>query len=117
MHKFTCATFEHHWDLSLRDCSERREKETQKLATQKTLRKTHIVQQTKHQGQIISNSMLSVQLQEIGWDLSLMKISYNLTKRTTKTEKFENSNMFIINFKTIRDKLTVSGNIIQSMLN
>ena len=33
--------------------------------------------------------MFSLELQEIGWDLSMMKISYNLTKRTTKTEKFE----------------------------
>ena len=62
--------------------------------------------------------VLSLEIQEIGWDLSLMKISYNLTKRTTKNEKFEkNFNMFIINFKTIRYKLTASGNIIHSMLN
>ena len=47
-----------------------------------------------------------------------MKISYNSTKRTTKTEKFEkNFNMFVINFQTIRYKLTDSGNIIHSMLN
>ena len=47
-----------------------------------------------------------------------MKISYNLTKRTTKTEKFEkNFNMIIINFKTIRYKLTALGNFVHSMLN
>ena len=47
-----------------------------------------------------------------------MKISYNLTKRTTKTEKLEKySKMFIIYFKTIRYKLTASGNINHSMLN
>ena len=62
--------------------------------------------------------MLSFEIQEIGWELSLRKISYNLTKRTTKTEKFEkNFNMFLINFKTIRDKLTALGKIIHSMLN
>ena len=62
--------------------------------------------------------MLSLELQEMGWDLSLMKVSYNSTKRTTKTEKFEkNFNMFIINFQTIRYKLTDSGNIIHSMRN
>ena len=33
--------------------------------------------------------MLFLEIQEIGLDLSLMKISYNLTKRTTKTEKLE----------------------------
>ena len=47
-----------------------------------------------------------------------MNISYKLTKRTTKTEKFEeNFNMFIIYFKTIHDKLTASGKIVFSMLN
>ena len=33
--------------------------------------------------------MLFLEIQEIGLDLSLMKILYNLTKRTTKTEKLE----------------------------
>ena len=62
--------------------------------------------------------MLFLEIQEIGWDLSLKKISYNLTKRTTKTEKLENYfKMFIINFKTIRYKLTASGNINHSILN
>ena len=36
---FTWATFENHWDLILGDCSERREKETQKFATLLTFRK------------------------------------------------------------------------------
>ena len=35
---------------------------------------------------MISVDMLFFGTQEIGCDLSLMKISYNLTKRTTKTE-------------------------------
>ena len=44
--------------------------------------------------------MLFLGIQEIGLDLSLMKISYNLTKRTTKTEKLGNNfKMFI---KTLR---------------
>ena len=33
--------------------------------------------------------MLFFETQEIGCDLSLMKINYNLTRRTTKTGKFE----------------------------
>ena len=33
--------------------------------------------------------MLFFEIQEVGLDLSLMKISYNLTKSTTKIEKFE----------------------------
>ena len=60
----------------------------------------------------MSTDMLFLEIQEIGWDLYLMKISYNLTKRTTKTEKLEKYfKIFIINFKTIRYKLTASGNI------
>ena len=48
LNKFILATFVNHWDLLLRDCSERREKEAQKMTTQKTFIRTHIVQQTKH---------------------------------------------------------------------
>ena len=56
--------------------------------------------------------MLSPEKQETGWDLFLMKISYNLTKRTTKTERFEKCfKLFILDFKTIHYKLTASGNI------
>ena len=61
----------HTWktlDLLLRDCSERREKETQKMISQKLFTKTHIVQQTKHRGQIISIDMLCLETQEIGCD-------------------------------------------------
>ena len=55
--------------------------------------------------------------QEIGCDLSLMKISYKLTKKTT-TEKFEKYlKVYIINFKTKGYELTASGNIINSILN
>ena len=44
--------------------------------------------------------MLFLEIQEVGLDPSLMKISYNLTKRTTKTEKLEKYfKMFI---KTLR---------------
>ena len=59
--------------------------------------------------------MLFLEIQEIGWDLSLMKISYNLTKGTIKTEKY--FKIFIINIKTIRYKLTASCDINHSILN
>ena len=62
--------------------------------------------------------MLFLEIQEIGWALLLMRISYNLTKRITKTEKLEKYfKMFIINFKTIRYNLTASGNLNHSILN
>ena len=55
--------------------------------------------------------MLFPEIQEIGGDLSLMKI--NLTKRTKTIEKFEkNLKTYIINLKSIRYKLTALGNII-----
>ena len=38
---------------------------------------------------MISTDMLFPEIQEFGWDLSLMKLSYNWTKRRTKAEKFE----------------------------
>ena len=50
--------------------------------------KTYIVQQTKRRWQKISADILFFEIQETGCDLFLMKISYNLTNRTTKTEKF-----------------------------
>ena len=55
--------------------------------------------------------MLIFELQGIVWDLSMTRISYKLTKRTTKTEKSLKT-YDIINFKTIPYKLTASGNII-----
>ena len=35
MNKLNWATFENYWDLLLRECAKRREKETQILGTQK----------------------------------------------------------------------------------
>ena len=61
--------------------------------------------------------MFVFEIQEIGRDLS-MKISYNLTKRTRKTKKFEKKlKMYLINFKTISYKLSALGNIIHSIFN
>ena len=51
--------------------------------------------------------MLFFGKQKNGCDFSLMKISYNSTKRTTKSEKFEKClKMYIKNFKTKGYKLT-----------
>ena len=64
--------------------------------------------------------MLIFGIHGIGWDLSMMLqavISYKLSKKTTKTEKFEKSlKLYNINFMTIRHKLTDSCNIINSIL-
>ena len=80
-------------------------KETQKLTSQKTFIKTHFVQ-ANISDEIISEEIQKklLEIQKNGWNFSMMKISYKLTKRTTKTEKFGNSlKMYnIVNFKTIR---------------
>ena len=50
----------------------------------------------------------------------MMRISYKLKKRTTKTEELKNPKTLlknvIISFQTIRSKVTASGNIIHSVL-
>ena len=51
--------------------------------------------------------MLFFEKQDIGCDLSLIKICYNLTKRTTKNEKFEKClKMHIKNFNSKGYKLS-----------
>ena len=49
----------------------------------------------------------------------MMRISNKLTKKKTKTEKFKKSLKIynIINFETIRYKMTASGNINPRILN
>ena len=71
INKFIWATFVHHWDLLLRDCSERREKEAQKMTTHKTFIKKHVVQQSKQRRQIISVDMLFFGIQEFGCENKL----------------------------------------------
>ena len=53
--------------------------------------KTHFVQQTKHPlFQNISEHVNFEKKQGIVWELSMMRKSHKLTKRTTKTEKKTN---------------------------
>ena len=63
--------------------------------------------------QNISYDIMSLdifEIQGIGWHLTLMRISYKLSKRPTKTEFEKFCNLFkIINFMTIRYKSTTSG--------
>ena len=77
-------------------------KETQKLTTQKKVfENAHCPTNNTSVTNIIRRYVIS-EIPEIGWDLSLMKINYNLTKRTTKTDLFEKYlKMYIINIKTI----------------
>ena len=58
--------------------------------------------------------MLIFEIRGNGLNLSMTRTSYKLTNRTTKTEYFEKylKMLDIINFKTIRDKLTALDNII-----
>ena len=99
------------------ESAKRREKETQILTNHKTYMTTHIVQQTKHQLRHDFNGKVVFELQWIGRNLSMMRINYKLTKRT-KTEEYKKSSKTnnIMNFKTIRYKLTALSNIIHLIL-
>ena len=77
--------------------------------------KTQIVHKHNIKYDIISVDMLFFEIQGIGWDHSMTRISYKLTKRT-KTEKSLNIYNIII-FQTIGYKLTVSGNKIHIIVN
>ena len=67
---------------------------------------------------MISVDWLFIEIQEIGRDLSMMKISNKLMKKTTKTETSEKKlKICIINFKTILYKLSALGNIIHLNFN
>ena len=66
-----------------------KEEKKNKYATHKTFMKTHI----NISYDIISVNLLIFEIQGNRWEFSMMRISYKLTKRTTKTEKlkiFEN---------------------------
>ena len=55
--------------------------------------------------------MLIFEIQGIGWELSMMRISYKLTKKNNKILKVKKKNFKvynIINVKNIRNKLTAS---------
>ena len=43
------GTFKKHWNLFLRECAKRREKEAHKMTTHKVFFEYHFVQQLKHQ--------------------------------------------------------------------
>ena len=73
----------------------------------------HIVHKQNISYDMISLDIQIFRIQKIELDLSMMRISYKLTKKTTKTEKLKNSlkKYNITNFETIRYKMTASNNI------
>ena len=78
--------------------------------------KSHIVQQTKHELRHDINEKILFELQEIGWNLSMMRLNYELTKRT-KSEKYKKRlrTNNIVTFNTIRQKLSTLRNSIHSI--
>ena len=65
--------------------------EKQILTTHKIFLITHIVQQINNSYDIGSNNKLLIDLQGSEWELSMIRISYKLTKKLTKNEKNENN--------------------------
>ena len=62
---------------------------------------------------MISVDIITFEIQTFGWDLSLTRIGYKLTKRTTKIENFEKKYLKMysnINLKTIRNRVIASSN-------
>ena len=94
------TSFKNHLDLLSPECAKRSEKK-QKYITHKTFMKTHIVQQTKHQLQCNISRQLIFKIEGIEWELSMMRISYKLKNRTTKT-------YYIINFNSLTRKCITS---------
>ena len=96
---FIWAEFVDHWDLLLRDCSERREKEAQKMTTQKNVYKNAYCPTNKAS---VTNKISRYAFWRTrSWIGPLINAKkYNLTKRTTKIEKYECLKMYIINFNT-----------------
>ena len=79
--------------------------------------KKNDVQRIKDQLRHDINGKTVSELQWIGWNPSMMRIHYKLTEKT-KTEKYRKSltTNNIMNFNTIRYKLTALGNIIHLIL-
>ena len=79
--------------------------------------KTHIVLQVKRQLQNKLNRHVSFELHGNKWDLSVMRISYKLTKRTNKPEKFKKilKTNNIISFKVFHYELTALSDFFHSI--
>ena len=99
------------------ECAKRREKELQILTTQKILRKLILSNKQNMSYDIASTEKIVFELQEIGWNLSIMSINYKTTK-TAKIEKYKKSlrTNNIVNLKTIRHRLSALSKIIHSIL-
>ena len=81
------------------------------MTAPKSFIKTHIVQQKKLQWQIITVNLLFFIYKKVD-------ATSQLTKKTTKIEKFEeNLKMYIVNSKIIRYKLTAWGKSFHFILN
>ena len=118
MNKFICRTFENNWDLLLPECAKKKRKRKTNTTLTNLLRK-RVLSTNQNQNisyNIITVDMLIFEIQGIEFDLSKTRLSYRLTKRTTKTEK-SLKKYNIINFKTIRYKLTALGKIIHLIVN
>ena len=77
-----------------------------------------ILCKTKHQLQYDISYYVVFRIQGIWYDLSMIRISFKLTKTVLKTEKIVNSlKMYdLINFKPIRYRLTTLSNTIYSII-
>ena len=115
--KFTWAIFENHWDLLLRDCVERRGKETQKSLLKKVYKnafcptnKTSLTNQIRRYFIFWNTRNWSGPLN----DENKLQVDEKNNKNWKVRKKLK---MYIISSKTIRYKLSALGNIIHSIFN
>ena len=98
----------------------REEKKKHKYTTHITLWKRILSNKRNISNVMISVNMLIFKIQGIVLELTMMRISYKLTKRTTNWKKREILKILkkfcILHLKTIRYKPTASGKIIHSIV-
>ena len=123
INKFNWAIFENHLDVLLSDCANGREEETQIHHSHNFLWKRILSNKQNINHVIISVTVLIFKKQVIVWDLSMMKKITSWRKEPQKLKKKNEKSWkllkmyIIINFKTIRCKVTALGNIIHLILN
>ena len=95
LNKFIWTTYENPRDLLLCECAKRREQQTQNFQNAFLSNKQNISCDK------ISNDMLTFEIQENGWDLSILRKSFKLTKKT----KLKNLRLVAIKQQQIHAKI------------
>ena len=92
---FTSASFENHWDMLLREFAKKRQKRNINIGNSKIHENAFCPKKQNNSYLLVPINTLKFELQGCGWELSKMRISYKLTKITSKTEELKkNENIY-----------------------